>query len=109
MRWHGVYRRFVLAPHYRFARERLVPHFFDALTAYALELARLGIPKAKEAVFALRELRTLPLPSFTGEVEDVFFSRFSSSFPSTGGRRWRGRCAAASPETIWTSPSSAPT
>ncbi|GAA6755925.1 argininosuccinate lyase [Thermus thalpophilus] len=74
MRWHGVYRRHVLAPHYRFARERLVPHFFDALTAYALELARLGVPRAKEAVAALRELRTLPLPSFTGEVEDVFFS-----------------------------------
>ncbi|MCS6868991.1 MAG: lyase family protein [Thermus sp.] len=74
MRWHGVYRRFVLGRHYRFAREALVPHFFDALTAYALELARLGVPRAGEAVAALRELRTLPLPSFTGEVEDVFFS-----------------------------------
>ncbi len=74
MRWHGVFRRFVLARHYRFAREALVPHFFDALTAYALELARLGLPHAREAVAALRELRTLPLPSFTGEVEDVFFS-----------------------------------
>lgn len=74
MRWHGVFRRFVLARHYRFAREALVPHFFDALTAYALELSRLGLPYAKEAVAALRELRTLPLPSFTGEVEDVFFS-----------------------------------
>ncbi|MGC8903689.1 lyase family protein [Thermus sp.] len=74
MRWHGVFRRFVLARQYRFAREALVPHFFDALTAYALELARLGLPRAREAVAALRELRTLPLPSFTGEVEDVFFS-----------------------------------
>lgn len=74
MRWHGVFRRWVLARHYRFAREALVPHFFDALTAYALELARLGVPRAEEAVAALRELRTLPLPSFTGEVEDVFFS-----------------------------------
>lgn len=74
MRWHGVYRRLVLGRHYRFAREALVPHFFDALTAYALELARLGVPKAQEAVAALRELRTLPLPSFSGEVEDVFFS-----------------------------------
>ncbi len=74
MRWHGVFRRWVLARHYRFAREALVPHFFDALTAYALELARLGLPHAKEAAAALRELRTLPLPSFTGEVEDVFFS-----------------------------------
>ncbi|GAB5602475.1 argininosuccinate lyase [Thermus sp. FJN-A] len=74
MRWHAVYRRFVLGRHYRFAREELVPHFFDALTAYALELARLGVPWAEEAVKALRELRTLPLPSFTGEVEDVFFS-----------------------------------
>ncbi len=74
MRWHGVFRRWVLARHYRFAREALVPHFFDALTAYALELARLGLPHAKEAVAALRELRTLPLPSFTGEAEDIFFS-----------------------------------
>ena len=74
MRWHGVFRRWVLARHYRFAREALVPHFFDALTAYALELARLGLPRAKEAAKALMELRTLPLPSFTGEVEDVFFS-----------------------------------
>lgn len=77
MRWHAVYRRFVLGRHYRFAREALVPHFFDALTAYALELSRLGIPKAQEAVGALRELRTLPLPSFTGEVEDVFFSIYA--------------------------------
>jgi len=74
MGWHGVFRRWVLARHYRLAREALVPHFFDALTAYALELARLGVPHAEEAVAALRELRTLPLPSFTGEVEDVFFS-----------------------------------
>ena len=74
MGWHGVFRRWVLARHYRLAREALVPHFFDALTAYAMELARLGLPHAKEAVAALRELRTLPLPSFTGEVEDVFFS-----------------------------------
>ncbi len=73
-RWHRVFRRWVLARHYRFAREALVPHFFDALTAYALELSRLGVPHAKEAVAALRELRTLPLPSFTGEVEDAFFS-----------------------------------
>ncbi|WP_117237069.1 lyase family protein [Thermus sediminis] len=74
MGWHGVFRRWVLARHYRFAREALVPYFFDALTAYALELARLGLPRSKEAVAALRELRTLPLPSFTGEAEDVFFS-----------------------------------
>jgi argininosuccinate lyase len=74
MRWHGVFRRWVLARHYRFAREALVPHFFDALTAYALELARLGLPHAKEAVAALKELRTLPLPSFTREAEDIFFS-----------------------------------
>ncbi len=77
MRWHGVYRRFVLGRHYRFAREALVPHFFDALTAYAMELARLGLPRADTAVTALQELRTLPLPSFTGEVEDVFFSIYS--------------------------------
>ncbi|WP_114312479.1 lyase family protein [Thermus caldifontis] len=77
MRWHAVYRRFVLGRQYRFAREALVPHFFDALTAYALELSRLGIPQAGEAVVALRELRTLPLPSFTGEVEDVFFSIYA--------------------------------
>ncbi|RTI09929.1 argininosuccinate lyase [Thermus scotoductus] len=77
MRWHTVYRRFVLGRHYRFAREALVPHFFDALTAYAMELSRLGIPRAEEAVTALQELRTLPLPSFTGEVEDVFFSIYS--------------------------------
>ncbi|TBH21875.1 lyase family protein [Thermus thermamylovorans] len=73
-RWHAVYRRWVLARHYRFAREELVPHFFDALTAYALELARLGVPRAQEAVAALRQLRAHPLPSFTGEAEDVFFS-----------------------------------
>ncbi|WP_038056524.1 lyase family protein [Thermus amyloliquefaciens] len=77
MRWHAVYRRFVLGRHYRFAREALVPHFFDALTAYAMELARLGLPRADAAVRALQELRTLPLPSFTGEVEDVFFSIYS--------------------------------
>ncbi|WP_038046198.1 lyase family protein [Thermus caliditerrae] len=74
MRWHAVYRRFVLGRHYRFARQELVPHFFDALTAYALELARLGVPRAWEAARALQELRTLPLPSFSGEAEDVFFS-----------------------------------
>ncbi|KIX84541.1 lyase family protein [Thermus filiformis] len=73
-RWHATYRRWVLARQYRFARERLAPHFFDALTAYALGLARLGVEGAWEAARALRELRTLPLPSFTGEVEDVFFS-----------------------------------
>ena len=28
MRWHTVYRRFVLGRHYRFAREALVPHSF---------------------------------------------------------------------------------
>lgn len=73
-RWHGVYRRLVLARQYRFAREELVPYFFDALLAYALELARLGVPRAAEGVGALRALRTLPLPSFTGEAEDVYFS-----------------------------------
>ncbi|MER3451649.1 MAG: argininosuccinate lyase [Thermus sp.] len=73
-RWHATYRRWVLARQYRLAREKLAPYFFDALTAYALGLARLGVEKANEAAEALRELRTLPLPSFTGEVEDVFFS-----------------------------------
>ena len=76
-RWHATYRRWVLARQYRFARERLAPYFFDALTAYALALARLGVEGAKEAAEALRELRTLPLPSFTGEVEDVFFSIYA--------------------------------
>lgn len=77
MRWHTVYRRFVLGRHYRFAREVLVPHFFDALTAYAMELDRLGLPQAGTAVTALQELRTLPLPSFTEGVEDVFFSIYA--------------------------------
>ncbi len=72
--WHGVYRRLVLARQYRLAREELVPYFYEALMAYGLELARLGVPKAAEGVKALRALKSLPLPSFTGEAEDVYFS-----------------------------------
>ncbi|MCL6567401.1 MAG: argininosuccinate lyase [Meiothermus silvanus] len=73
-RWHAVYRRWVLARHYRFAREHLIPYFFDALTAYSLGLAAIGVPRAAEAAKALAELRKHPLPSFNGLVEDVFFA-----------------------------------
>ncbi|PZA06536.1 MULTISPECIES: lyase family protein [unclassified Meiothermus] len=73
-RWHAVYRRWVLGRHYRFAREHLVPYFFDALTAYSLGLAAIGVPRAAEAAKALAELRKHPLPSFNGLVEDVFFA-----------------------------------
>ncbi|RIH90660.1 Argininosuccinate lyase [Calidithermus terrae] len=72
--WNTTYRRRVLMRHYRFARERLVPHFLDALSAYAKGLAALRVPHAAEAVKALQLLRPLPLPAFSGLVEDVFFA-----------------------------------
>ncbi|WP_027883092.1 lyase family protein [Meiothermus rufus] len=74
MRWHNLYRRWVLQRHFRFAKEHLAEHFFDALMAYALGLARLGIPEAKEAAWALSELRKEPIPGFSGQLEDIFFT-----------------------------------
>jgi argininosuccinate lyase len=73
-RWHAAYRRWVLARHYRFGREHLIEHFLDGLTAYALGLHDLGVPKAGEAAQALAALRKTPLPSYSGAVEDVFFA-----------------------------------
>ncbi|MCX8088674.1 MAG: lyase family protein [Meiothermus ruber] len=74
MRWHNLYRRWVLQRHFRFAKEHLGDHFFDALTAYALGLGKLGIVEAKEAAWALSQLRKDPIPGFSGQLEDVFFT-----------------------------------
>ncbi|RIH81215.1 Argininosuccinate lyase [Meiothermus luteus] len=74
MRWHNLYRRWVLGRHFRFAREHLSDHFFDALTAYALGLAKLGVAEAKEAAWALLVLRKEPVPGFSGQLEDIFFT-----------------------------------
>ncbi|RDI95063.1 argininosuccinate lyase [Meiothermus sp. QL-1] len=78
MRWHNLYRRWVLGRHFRFAREHLSDHFFDALTAYALGLARLQVPGAVEAAYALSVLRREPVPGFSGQLEDIFFTIDSS-------------------------------
>ena len=74
MRWHKLYSRWVLQRHFRFAKEYLSDYFFDALTAYALGLGKLGILEAKEAAWALSELRKDPIPGFSGQLEDVFFT-----------------------------------
>ena len=74
MRWHNLYRRWVLQRHFRFAKEHLGDHFFDALTAYALGLCKLQIPEAKEAAWALSEMRREPIPGFSGQLEDIFFT-----------------------------------
>jgi argininosuccinate lyase len=74
MRWHNLYRRWVLQRHFRFAKEHLGDYFFDALTAYALGLGRLNIPEAKEAAWALAQLRKDPIPGFSGQLEDIFFT-----------------------------------
>jgi argininosuccinate lyase len=74
MRWHNLYRRWVLQRHFRFAKEHLGDYFFDALTAYALGLGRLNIAEAKEAAWALAQLRKDPIPGFSGQLEDIFFT-----------------------------------
>ncbi len=74
MRWHNLYRRWVLQRHFRFAKEHLGNYFFDALTAYALGLGKLNIPEAREAAWALCELRKDPIPGFSGQLEDIFFT-----------------------------------
>ncbi|GIW26448.1 lyase family protein [Meiothermus sp.] len=74
MRWHNLYRRWVLQRHFRFAKEHLGDYFFDALTAYALGLGKLGLAEAKEAAWALSELRKDPIPGFSGQLEDIFFT-----------------------------------
>ena len=77
-RWHPVYERYVLAEHYRFGKAHLAAYFFDALTAYAQELSRLGVPHTTDAVLALKTLRFETLPQFDGSVEDYFFAIYQA-------------------------------
>ena len=74
MRWHSLYRRWVLQRHYRFAKSQLSNYFFDSLTAYAIGLSDIKVEHAREAAAALSELRKNPIPGFTEQAEDIFFS-----------------------------------
>lgn len=74
MRWHPVYQDVVLHADYTHARDHLLPHLFDALTAHAQGLARQDLPGAQHAVALLRELRLEPFPPYDPQVEDVFFT-----------------------------------
>ncbi|MBB6098425.1 argininosuccinate lyase [Deinobacterium chartae] len=74
MNWNPTYLECVLEPDYQHARSYLLPQLFDALTAHALGLERMGVPGASRAVSALRELRHTPIPDYDPAVEDVFFA-----------------------------------
>lgn len=77
-RWHPVYERYVLAEQYRFGKAHLIGYFFDSLTAYALELSRLGVPHSTDAVLALKTQRHQALPNFDGSAEDPFFAIYQA-------------------------------
>jgi argininosuccinate lyase len=72
--WHDTYLAVVLRPDYSHARQHLLPHFFDALTAHALMLAVQGVPQAARAAEQLQALRQQPFPPYDPQDEDVFFA-----------------------------------
>ncbi len=72
--WNSTYRRTVLDPDYLYAREHLLPHFFDALSAHVTMLDSLGVPHAGAALTVLRAMRARPFPPPDPAVEDVFFT-----------------------------------
>ncbi|WP_425144787.1 argininosuccinate lyase [Deinococcus sp.] len=74
MSWHPDYLSAVLEPDYRHARQHLLPHFLDALSAHALGLLRVGTPHAAEALAGLRRLREFQPPDYDPGVEDLFFA-----------------------------------
>ncbi|MCX7784590.1 MAG: lyase family protein [Meiothermus sp.] len=77
-RWHPVYGQHVLQRNYRFSHAHLMPYFFDALIAYAAELAQIGLPHSQEATKLLGQARGQPIGAFDGQVEDVFYAIYSN-------------------------------
>lgn len=81
MRFHEAYRKHVLMPDFRFARQYLAEHFLDAMTAHVRTVKRLDDAKVRahlsrieELEQALCDLRTEDIPCYDSEVPDLYFA-----------------------------------
>ncbi len=81
MRFHEAYRRHVLMPDFRFARQHLAGHFLDAMTAHVRTVKRLKDPKIQahqkdieRLLDELQKLRNQELPNYNSEVPDLYFA-----------------------------------